>query len=226
MKKTSHVFCIDVGGQDEKSLDPAQLDNPARDSTSLTILEIRRDMERNIPTGNLPRMPTYYTVHRRSWLGEKHTTVFAQLLALHELWRPQVIVIDASGVGEGLWSMLESALPGKVRPVKFSEQEKSAIGYQLIQIIETGRCREYAPLDEALLEQLQNCTAEVRPGPARALRWGVPQGKRNPSGAFMHDDLLLSLALAAILDRLDWHAPTPAAGVEGFDPLEVMQGQH
>ena len=116
-------------------------------------------------------------------------------------------------------SYRDAGLPAKVLPVKFSETEKSAIGYGLIQIIETGRCREYAPLDEDLLQQLEHCAAQVRSGPAKLLRWGVPEGKRNPAGQYLHDDLLLSLALIAVLDRLDWHTPTPAASVEGFDPL-------
>ena len=65
----------------------------------------------------------------------------------------------------------------------------------------------------------------MRPGPARSLRWGVPEGKRGASGQFVHDDALLSLALVAIIDRLDWHTATPAASVEGFDPLDVMVGR-
>ena len=208
----TYAFCIDVGGQDERSASPLALDNPARDSTVLTIVEIE------LAPG--AAKPTYRTVHRRAWLGEKHLTVHAQIRALYELWRPQQVLIDATGVGEGLWSLLDAGLPGRVLPVKFSEALKSAVGYNFIQIIETGRCREYAPLDEGLLEQLENCAAEVRPGPARTLRWGVPEARRNAAGQYIHDDLLLSLALVAVIDELDWHSPTPAASVEGFDPLE------
>ena len=224
----TYVFCIDVGGQDERS-SGAALDNPARDSTVLTSVQVDldggdvagrdvagKDVACNVSTG-----PTYRTVHRRAWLGEKHTTVFAQIRALHELWRPQQVVIDATGVGEGLWSLLDAGLPGKVLPVKFSETEKSDIGYRFIQIIETGRLREYAPLDEGLLEQLEHCAVQVRPSAARLLRWGVPEGKRNTAGQFVHDDLLLSLALLAVIDRQAWHTSTPPASVEGFDPLEM-----
>ena len=255
----TYAFCIDVGGQDEKSIIPDQLENPARDSTSLTIIDIdiiKDSSPKNdivlgvyalgvVPGGEVaegrwgssPDLPAYQSpdiipmpfrdfpiyraVNRLSWLGEKHTTVFSRLRALHDLWHPQFIVIDATGVGEGLWSMLDTALPGKVLPVKFTEQEKSAIGYQLIQIIESCRYRDYSPFDETLLEQLQNCASEVRPGPAKSLKWGVPESRRNTNGQFLHDDLILSLSLISILDRFEWRISTPIASSEGFDPITI-----
>ena len=118
--------------------------------------------------------------------------------------------------------MHDTALPGKVIPVKFTEGEKSAIGYQLIQIVDTGRLAEYSPMDEVLLEQLQNCASEVRPGPAKTMKWGVPDSKRNAAGQFLHDDFILSLALVAILDRFEWHVSTPPASGEGFDPIDLI----
>ncbi|MBL8129836.1 MAG: hypothetical protein JNM64_19525, partial [Chloroflexia bacterium] len=51
------------------------------------------------------------------------------------------------------------------------------------------------------------CTYEVLPGPGRLLRWSVPASRG-------HDDLLVSAALAARLDRLDWRERV-ATGVAG-----------
>ena len=53
--------------------------------------------------------PTYRVVQRMQWTGLNHLTVFGKLKALADQWRPQHIVIDATGVGEGLWAMLDKA---------------------------------------------------------------------------------------------------------------------
>lgn len=214
-----YAFLIDVGGQDEKSINPNELDNPARDSTALTIIEI--DPE-TIPT---LQKPTYKTVFRRKWTGEQHTRVFGAITALYDLWRPVYIIPDATGVGEGLWSMLNAKYgPEKVIPVKFSESKKSEIGYAFIAIVETGRYRDYSPFDDLLLEQCQKCRAEARPGPSKSLRWGVPESTRRADGTYLHDDELLSAALCAELDALEWAIQTDLQAVEGFDPLDTLKG--
>ena len=205
-----YVFCIDVAGQDEKSISPGELDNPARDSTVLTILRV--------DVASIDG-PTFRTVNRMEWIGEKHTTVNSQIKNLAALWRPQYLAIDATGVGEGLWSMLDAALPGKIIPIKFTEAEKSAIGYQLIAMIESGHLLEYSPLDEVLLTQCQNARSEIRTGPQKTLKWGVPDGTRDKSGQFLHDDYLLSLALVTVINRLPWSLPTTPSSVDGFDPI-------
>ena len=46
-------------------------------------------------------------------------------------------------------------------------------------------------------QQLAACAYEVLPGPGRLLRWGVPASRG-------HDDLLISVAMAARLDEIDW----------------------
>jgi nitroreductase len=75
--------------------------------------------------------------------------------------------------------------------------------------------------------QLTHCQYEIRPGPGRALAWGVPAGTRDAAtGALVHDDLLLSAALCAELDRLPWRPATgPAVILRAADPLvELSQG--
>ena len=128
-------------------------------------------------------------------------------------------VIDATGVGEGLWSLLDQSQPFRWIPVKFSAVEKSDIGYQFIQIIETGRYSDYSPLDDTFLTQLEKCRSEVRPGPSKILSWGVPNGSRDTTGQYLHDDLLVSASLCAILDRLQWTVASENETVEQFDPL-------
>ena len=132
------------------------------------------------------------------------------------------IVIDATGVGEGLWSLLDNAL-GKdvVIPVKFTPSLKSGLGYGLLGIIESGRYREYHPFDETFRLQLNKCRSEIVPGPARLMRWGVPDGTRDEAtGQLVHDDDLVSAALCFVLDGLDWSVSSPTTILQPKDPLK------
>jgi len=212
------AFLLDVAGQDEARMafdDDAPLQNPGRDSVSLTIVDL------DLSTLETLQAPTYRAAHRLQWIGQNHLTVFGQLKALAEAWNPLYIVIDATGVGEGLWALLDKVFPGRVVPVKFSRPEKSDIGYRFLAVIETGRFRDLCPTD-AVRAQYDACTSEILPGPTKTLRWGVPEGTRNPTGELVHDDYVLADALIAVLDRMPWIAQTVLEVDEGFDPLESV----
>jgi hypothetical protein len=210
-------FLIDVAGMDESRLNPLHspdfgLGNPGRDSTALSIVEI--DLSSLEALGH----PTYHVVARHSWVGESHLAVFGKLKSLAETWHPQHIVIDATGVGEGLWAMLDRAFPARLIPVKFTQQEKSEIGWRFLSIIETGRFRDHVHIDEVRL-QYSHCIREILPGPQKTLRWGVPDGTRGPEGELIHDDFILADSLTAKLDQLEWHLSTPTFIIPGRDPL-------
>ena len=264
------AFLLDVAGQDESCMrgfpgsgtgdfgsEEAPLENPARDSAALSIASI------DLSTLSTLNAPTYRILHRQQWTGINHLTLFGQLKALAESWRPLYIVIDATGVGEGLWALLDKAFPTRVIPVKFTQQVKSELGWKFLSIIDTGRFRDNAsgrassdartatsgsgaPLgaqerpipslwddgqttssDLARL-QYTACRSEVLPGPAKTLRWGVPDGARGPDGQLIHDDLLLADSLVGILDTLEWVNPTDLVMIPGFDPLsrELSFGSH
>jgi hypothetical protein len=211
-------FLLDVAGMDESRMNPASdlgLGNPGRDSTALTIVEI--DLSTNAELGH----PTYHVVDRHSWVGENHLAVFGKLKSLAATWHPQYIVIDATGVGEGLWALLDRAFPACVIPVKFTQSEKSEIGWRFLSIIETGRFRDHVHTDEVRLQYSQ-AISEVLPGPGKILRWGVPDGTRGPDGELIHDDFILADSLVAKLDELKWHISTPPLIVPARDPLLDM----
>ncbi len=212
------AFLIDVGGQDEGLRQAGAMENPGRDYTSLKIVEV--------DPCSLPdlKRPTYRVLQRLAWQGEKHTRIQAQIVALAELWGPRHVVVDATGVGEGLFSMLDLALPERCIPVRFSQAEKSEIGYQFLSIVETGRYREYAPFDSGFRAQLRHCQAEILPGPRHTMRWGVPDGRRDQNGALLHDDDLVTSALTAILDRQEWLLHSPTLMGEERDFLKEMDG--
>jgi hypothetical protein len=213
-------FLIDVAGMDESRLNPLHssdlgLGNPGRDSTALTIVEI--DLSSLAELGH----PTYHVVARHSWVGENHLTVFGKLKSLAGIWHPQHIAIDATGVGEGLWALLERTFPSRLIPVKFTQQEKSEIGWRFLSIIETGRFRDHAHTDAVRL-QYSRCICEILPGPQKTLRWGVPDGTRGPDGELIHDDFVLADSLTARLDLLEWHIDSQPQIMYARDPLLDM----
>jgi hypothetical protein len=211
------AFLLDVAGQDEANMSlGSETMNQGRDAVSLSIVDL------DLSTLAILQAPTYRVAHRLQWTGQNHLTVFGQLKSLAEAWNPLHIVIDATGVGEGLWALLDKAFPGRVLPVKFSQQEKSEIGYRFLAVIETGRFRDLCPTD-AVRAQYEACTSEILLGPQKTLRWGVPESARNPTGELIHDDYLLADALVAILDRLEWIVQTSAESSDGFDPLEGVR---
>ena len=199
--------------------DPGGRAGDGRDAITLRIVEI--------DLSTLPSLhaPTYRVVHTLQWTGENHITVFGQLKSLAESWRPLHIVMDATGVGEGLWAMLDKAFPTRVIPVKFTQQVKSELGYGFLAIINTGRFRDCDPSPETD-RQYAACESEILIGPARTMRWGVPDGRRDEDGRLIHDDIVVADSLTAILDRLNWTVSSPTVIIPPRDPLEDMSHFH
>jgi hypothetical protein len=222
----TYAFLIDVAGQAESissaalgadGLRPLPL-NSGRDSTLLKIVEVDRS------TLELIGKPAYLTVFRKEWQGQSHVAVFGALRGLVQAWKPLRIVIDATGVGEGLWSLLDNAFGDKtVVPVKFTAKLKSELGYGFIGIVESGRYREYHPFDQKLRTQLDYCRSEIVQGPSKSMRWGVPDGTKDAaSGEPVHDDDLTTAAMCTLLDRMDWRPSLPATWTTPKDPLADM----
>jgi hypothetical protein len=241
-----YALLLDVAGEDEtasSAVDRAILKNPRRDATALTVVDVHYEY------GQLPH---YRTVDRKLWLGVKHTSLHAQILALARHWRPVWIVVDATGVGAGLASFLVQALGdhrgdrrkrsgkrsgglrhGPVIPVQFSAKVKSDLGWNFLAIVETGRYRDYAVSEAASAAaaadtrqfwyEVANCQRQVRPGPNRLLSWGVwDTPAYDGLIAYGHDDLLMSAALVAVLDQQEWPGAAEGAGVEVGDALEEI----
>jgi hypothetical protein len=234
-KDRVYAILIDVAGQDEgATLDATALENPTRDSTALTVVEV--DLASLADT--LVKSPTYRVVSRRVWTGENQVKLYALIRAIIEHWRAKYVVIDATGVGAGLSSFLDKAFPGKVLPFVFSQSSKSKLGWDFLGIIDSGRFKDWqcspdifkkdGKLDNRVLfsRQAAYCQYEVVPGPGKVLRWSVPDSFRDPeTGQLLHDDLLLSAALVAVLDEQDWAVTGPALVVPRGDPLSEMDGE-
>jgi hypothetical protein len=213
-----YAFCIDIAGQDEAAfgdVDAELLNNPGRDAVALTIYDV------DLSSLATLQAPTYRAVYRETWTGLNHLVIFGKLAAFGATWKPLWWVIDATGVGEGLWAMLDKAFPTKVIPVKYSASVKSEIGYRYLAIIETGRMRDCCPTP-TIDKQYTACVSEILTGPAKTMRWGVPEGARDEDGALIHDDIVMADSLVSELDLLEWYAHLPTALIQGEDPLTNM----
>jgi len=137
--------------------------------------------------------PTLEVVHLYAWQGAGHAELAPRLAALvRDHWRLRRLVVDATGVGEGLAAVL-AALPGgpEVVRLRLSQERKSHLGYALQAAAAGGRVRLPLPDGsverQALRHQLERARAVYRPN--RLLAFDVAPGEG-------HDDHLLSLALA------------------------------
>jgi hypothetical protein len=196
-----YAFTIDVAGQDEGAVqDLAQLQNPRRDSTVLTIFDIE------VPGADqLITKPIYRVVSRLTWQGVKHSSIYGVIVGLAETWQPVKVIIDATGVGAGMAGFLMDRLGSIVIPFEFSQVSKSDLGWAFLAIVETGRFKDYKPQDKTMAEQLEYCQYQIMDGPGKVMRWGVPDGTRSvATGDLVHDDYVLSAALVAQLDEETW----------------------
>lgn len=185
------VFLVDVAGADEAIATGAVDPDSNRDSTVMTIVEV-------ITRGELPH---YRVLDRLTWLNTPWVTVEGAITTAMERWRPMLTVIDATGIGHGMWQRLTARNPRqKIEPFTFTGSSKSNIGWQTLGIIDSGRVQEYAPDDEEDTGehwwQLRHMTSEIRSDVSRTLRYGIPASEG-------HDDSVLSFMLIGHVDALD-----------------------
>jgi len=222
-----YAMTIDVAGEDEATddLQSASLKNPGRDATAMTIFEV----DLSTVSDELIKAPTYKVVARCVWTGKKHTTLYSVLRGLIDLWRPRYVVVDSTGVGAGLASFLDRAAPGRVIPFLFTAKSKSDLGWKFLAVVETGRYRE--PANSTLRspifwQQVMYCQSEVLEGPGKIMRWGVPDGTRDDlTGDLVHDDVLISAALCAVLDDQEWAVLGAPVIISKPDPLLEMDSE-
>lgn len=219
-----YAFALDVGGEDFAAGGDAA---GRRDATALTVAEV----DLSAADEELQLGPRLLARFRKQWVGLSHLEVFRQMSALVDLWSPQRVIVDATGVGEGLASLLLQRYGTMVTPFKFTQTAKSELGWGFIAAVESGRYKEHAPgagageaerLQRLFWEQCRGAGFEVLPGPGRICRWGAPAAARGAAGEPLHDDLLLSAALAAHLLGERWGSAESAV-IRSYDPLQDMQ---
>ena len=189
-----YVAGLDVGGEarpDPNALSSAlsghaQVGRGRHDSSVFTIGRVHF---------NEFSLPCLEIVHQQCWTGRPHLEQYATALALVERWNVRTLVIDATGLGEGLASLLASRLGAeRARAFHFTQPSKSHLAFQLLGLINSGRftlpTRASVPAEiyDECWKQL--CQARYRlPSPDLLTMYVDP--------ADGHDDYLMSLALLA-----------------------------
>ena len=246
-----YAMLVDLAGEDEQarkegfvSAETDQLENPGRDSTAVTIVEI----DLSLLDDDLIGKPRYLVAQRYLWQGEKHSTLYQRLLSLAKHWNCEKIVVDASGVGAGVCSFLRDRLGERVIPLVFNQKIKSDLGWGFLAVVDTGRFQDFKPrqafttedgrlnllslqmadeqerLQSLFQRQLQALSFEVGIGPQKTLKWWVPDGTSDPLGGLLHDDLVISAAMTAILDEMEWTPTFAPAIIQASDPIREMDG--
>jgi hypothetical protein len=246
-----YAMLVDLAGEDEQVRQGSftgeaseSLANPNRDATAVTIVEVDLSLMDEV----LPGKPRYRVVQRYLWQGEKHSTLYQRLYHLAQHWGVEKMVVDSSGVGAGVCSFLRDRLGNCVIPLTFNRQVKSKLGWGFLAVIDTGRFQDFRSTHNSYSEsalvnplawqmmneqerlqalfqrQLQAVSCEASIGPERWLKWSVPEGTADPLGGLLHDDLVISAAMTAILDEQEWHLSLPPQIIQASDPLKEMDG--
>jgi phage FluMu gp28-like protein len=179
----TYVAGLDIGGQAFGS------DGGSRhDATVLTIARAGPPAE-----AALVREPRLEVVEHLAFSGEPHDALFARIAdLLGRVWRVRRLSVDATGLGETLARLLVRALGDDVvRPVRFSVESKSRLGYGLLAAVNGGRARMYAADGSreyrAFWQEIEAARVAYRPNQAMNFYVAPADG---------HDDYLVSLALA------------------------------
>jgi len=188
----SYVAGLDVGGQDLEAYParPEPVEGRARAGHDPSVLTIARVVAP--PSDALVPEPRLEVVEHLAAAGEKHDELLGRLVdLLGRVWRVRRVAVDATGLGETLARLLAKTLgPAVVRPLRFSAESKSRLGYNLLAAVNGGRLKMYAadgsPEQVEFWRQMEMARAAYRSG--RTMSFFV-----DPSAG--HDDYLMSLAL-------------------------------
>lgn len=205
--RRQYAFLLDVAGSSEDQTGEVadRGKEKRRDSTFLTVVEVDTATCKDPVVAR----PVYRVVDRYMWTDVAHARLYSALLDLaRERWRPRWVVVDSTGVGAGLAGFIGQALKPpryEVIPFLFSLRSKSDLGWGFLGVVDSGRFKDY--LDDYEEETnlfwhaVRQCDYTVDPGPGHTMRWRVPE-------KMGHDDALMSAALCAVLDELDWRPRT------------------
>lgn len=177
----TYVAGLDLGGQDFGGVG-------RHDATVLTIARVVP------PAGDaIVREPRLEVVEHIAETGTPHDALFARLAdVLRNVWGVARVSVDATGLGETMARLLGGALGADVvRPVKFTAETKSKLGYDLLAAVNGGRLKSYAgdgsPEYAAFRREVELARVAYRPNQQMNFYVDPADG---------HDDYLASLALA------------------------------
>ena len=186
-KGESYVAGLDLaGGADE---DAHKHKSAGRDRDA-TVLTIARASYPNAAA--MVQEPRLEIVEHYVWTGEPHDKLLPRLAdLLREVWRVRRLAVDSTGLGETIARLLTTVLGSQVvRPVRFTQESKSRLGYGLLAATNGGRLKLYA--GDGSIEH-RHCLRELEL--ARATYRANRTMNFFVEPADGHDDYLMSLAL-------------------------------
>jgi hypothetical protein len=181
-----YVAGIDLAGEAETDEDSFKKSlNPRQDSTVVTIGEVEA------LTAESAEMKAIKIVEHYAWTGKKHSQLYPTLVdLLGNVWHCRSIVVDATGIGQPVASFLREALGSRVVPFSFTAPSKSALGFNLLAAINSGRLKMYAadnsPEYQEFWKEVEKARSYYRPSQTMNFFVDPDEG---------HDDYLMSLAL-------------------------------
>jgi len=180
-----YVAGIDIAGESEAGEDLA-LTMRGRDATVITIAEVSFPHE-----DTLSREPLIKIVQHYLWVGKNHAELYPQVVdILKNVWNCSRVIVDATGIGEAVASFLRKAVGSRVVPFKFTQVSKSALGFNFLAAVNSGRLKIYSGDGSEdyreLMFELERTRSICRPN--RTLNFFVDPAEG-------HDDYLISLAL-------------------------------
>ena len=170
-----------------------------------TVATIARVMPSDEPS--LVPAPRVEVVEHARWSGRDHASLIGELSGLlGRTWHCRRVLVDATGLGQGIASMLQRLLGAAVaHPFVFSAESKSRLGFALLAAANLHRLKLYAPdgTEECgeLWRQLQRAQGEYRSN--QRMQFYVKERDG-------HDDYLMSLALT--LEAASMYQPRSARG--------------
>src|SRR6266542_186409 len=134
---------LDVGGQDWEAIGNGQeaIGRTGHDASVLTSARAVRS-----PSDAIVPEPRLEIVEHIAFGGTAHDALFARLAdVLARVWPVRRLAVDATGLGETLARLLARRLgESVVRPVRFTAESKSKLGYGLLAAVNGGRLKLYA----------------------------------------------------------------------------------
>jgi len=186
----TYVAGLDLAGgalEDDDNASASAGVGRGHDATVLTIGRARYPDRRS-----LVQEPAIEVVEHYAWTGEPHDALLPRLAdLLREVWQVRRLAVDATGLGETIARLLTAGLGSDVvRPLRFTAEAKSRLGYGLLAAVNGGRLKLYAA--DGSLEYRQ-CWREIERAQAvyranRTMNFFVEPREG-------HDDYLMSLAL-------------------------------
>ena len=183
IREAVYVAGLDVGGGSDEAFGSER----GPDSTVLTIGELDFSV-----ADTLQRDPAIRVVEHYEWQGVPHHTLYPQLVdLLKNVWHCRRVAVDATGMGEGVASVLSKALGNSaVTSLRYSAQSKSRLGYDMLAAVNSGRLKMYARDGSEEWGEFwrQAMSARVQYRMDKTMNFYVEESQG-------HDDYLNSLAL-------------------------------